>query len=651
VSIGLTSKQPSVPLRALILSLAALAVAVLGAFLSPEVLGGYEALSWLLLLIPGFLLAYYRGWAGATRTMVAGTVLVLVFELGAEYVLASQVQWTPLVLVAGVLLTAGLGLGLLSELLIRERRRVEEALAVSEKRLQTTVTGAPIILFALDRKGTFTLSEGRGLEVLGLRSGQLVGRSAFAVYKDHPQMVDDIRRGLSGESVSSLLELDKYWFDARYRPIRDERGEIAGLIGIATDVTEQKQLEERFRQAQKMEAVGQLAGGIAHDFNNTLAIIAGNSELLLNELAPETQAWERVHGIKGAAERAATMTRQLLAFSREQPLEPRVLDLNDVVTEAERLLRCMIADDIRIVMGLDSMLDPVQVDPGQLEQVIINLAVNARDAMPGGGKLVIETISVELDELYADTHDTIVPGHYVMLAVSDTGTGMDAQTRSRIFEPFFTTKEEGKGTGLGLSTVYGIVKQSKGHIWVYSELGHGTTFKIYLPIAEVSDVELPELAPAPSEPVGGSETLLVVEDDDELRALTRTILTAYGYDVLEARGSAQALEIAALHAGVIHGLVTDVVMPQMNGRELAERLLPMRPQVKVLFLSGYTETAIVEHGILKPGVAFLQKPYSSEGLAVKVREVLDSRVGPTPEMAADALLPAEAILEPGHRHS
>ncbi len=626
-SIGLTSRQPSVPPRALILSLAALAVAVFGAFLSPEVLGGYEALSWLLLLIPGFLLAYYRGWAGATRTMVAGIIVVLLLELGAQHIFASQIQWRPLLMVAGILLTAGLGLGLLSELLIRERRRVEEALAVSEKRLQSAVTGAPIILFALDREGTFTLLEGSGLDGLGLRSGQLVGQSAFEVYKEDPLVLEDIRRGLSGESFSSQLMIDGFWFNLRYRPIRDEDGAVASLIGVATDVTEHKQLEERFRQAYKMEAVGQLAAGIAHDFNNTLAIIAGNCDLLLNELATETQVWERVHGIRGATERAATMTRQLLAFSREQPLEPKVINLNDVATGAEKLLRCVIDDDIRVIMGLDSLLDPVHVDPGEIEQVIVNLAVNARDAMPEGGKLVIETTNVELDELYADTHETIVPGHYVMLAVSDTGTGIDAETRERIFEPFFTTKDTGKGTGLGLSTVYGIVKQSNGYIWVYSEPGRGTTFKIYLPRSEAAAGSL-ELASTPSQLArGGSETLLVVEDDDELRALTCSILKAYGYDVLEARGSTQALDIGALHAGVIHGLVTDVVMSQMNGCELAERMLSMRP-----------------------GMAFLQKPYSSEGLAVKVREVLDTRVDPDQEMPPDAALPAEAILETGHRH-
>jgi PAS domain S-box-containing protein len=382
-----------------------------------------------------------------------------------------------------------------------------------------------------------------------------------------------------------------------------------------------EQSEEQVRQLQKLEGVGRLAGGIAHDFNNLLTVITGRAQILLPRLPPDGRLHRDVELIRKTAERAAALTKQLLAFSRRQILAPKVLDLNTVVPSMATMLQRLIGEDIELVFCPGSGLGRVKADPGQLEQVIANLVVNARDAMPEGGRITIETAEVELGEQYAREHVGVQPGRYVMLAVSDTGVGMDAATRARIFEPFFTTKEPGKGTGLGLSTVYGIVKQSGGSIWVYSEPGGGATFKIYLPrVEEVEDaVEAP-----PALPGRGTETILLAEDEDEVRVLAREILEGYGYTVLEARRPADAIVIAERYVGPIHLLATDVVMPEMSGRALAERLAPQRPEMKVLFVSGYTDNAIVHHGVLEPGTAFIQKPFTPEALARKVREVLDA---------------------------
>ncbi|OLC71983.1 MAG: hypothetical protein AUH78_17050 [Gemmatimonadetes bacterium 13_1_40CM_4_69_8] len=377
-----------------------------------------------------------------------------------------------------------------------------------------------------------------------------------------------------------------------------------------------------------MEAVGRLAGGIAHDFNNLLTAILGSADLLLDTLSPDAPEREDLDEIRKAAKRAADLTRQLLAFSRQQLLAPQVLDVNALLTNLEKLLRRLIGEHIELRTALAPNVGAVQADPGQLEQVIVNLAVNARDAMPQGGQLTIETANAELDEAYAAEHFPARPGSYVLLAVTDTGTGMDAQTKSHIFEPFFTTKEKGKGTGLGLATVYGIVKQSDGYIWVYSEPGHGTSFKIYLPrVAE---------APGPARPgfelsasVRGSETVFVVEDDEMVRALIRRMLETRGYTVLLAPHGDEALQLLERHPGRVDLLMTDVVMPGMSGRDLADRVAERRPGIKVLYLSGYTDDAIVRHGVLEPGIAFLQKPFSADALARKVREVLDSPRQPT----------------------
>jgi two-component system cell cycle sensor histidine kinase/response regulator CckA len=399
----------------------------------------------------------------------------------------------------------------------------------------------------------------------------------------------------------------------------------AVALGIERKRAEEalRQSEERLRQVQKMEAVGRLAGGVAHDFNNLLTVITSYSDLVLEDLAADDPTRDDIAQIRKAAEGAAALTRQLLAFSRQQVLEPKVLDLKATVAGTEKLLQRLIGEDVQLATALAPDLGAVKADPIQLEQIIINLAVNARDAMPAGGRLTIEAANVEMDEVYVRSHAPARPGRYVMLALSDTGIGMDEQTKARIFEPFFTTKESGKGTGLGLATVYGIVKQAGGFIWVYSEPGRGTSFKVYLP--RVDEAAEPTVArPPTTEPRRGAETVLVVEDAASVRMVTRQVLERYGYTVLEAPNGETALRLAAKHHGPIQLLLTDVVMPGLSGRQLAEQLSRLRPEMKVLYVSGYADNAIVHHGILDSGVAYLQKPFTPESLARRVRDVLDA---------------------------
>ncbi|PIV19920.1 MAG: hybrid sensor histidine kinase/response regulator [Deltaproteobacteria bacterium CG_4_8_14_3_um_filter_45_9] len=381
-------------------------------------------------------------------------------------------------------------------------------------------------------------------------------------------------------------------------------------------------LQDQLRQSQKMEAIGRLAGGIAHDFNNLLTVIKGYSQLSLVEIKEGDPLRGDIEEIKNAADRAADLTRQLLAFSRRQIMEMKVLDLNDLLKNLDKMLRRVIGEDIELVTPLAEDLGRVKADPGQIEQVIMNLSVNARDAMPEGGKLTIETANVELDGAYARNHVAVTPGRYVMISVSDTGVGMAPEVRDRVFDPFFTTKEKGKGTGLGLSTVYGIVKQSDGNIWVYSEPGKGTAFKIYLPRVDEPLEEAGEVV-VQKEIVGRGETILVVEDEEEVRKLAVQILRRQGYTVLEASQGNETSHICEQHKGAIHLMVMDVVMPGMNGRELAKSLEPHHPEMQVLYMSGYTDNAIVHHGILEKGLNFIQKPFTLEGLLRKVREVLD----------------------------
>ena len=391
---------------------------------------------------------------------------------------------------------------------------------------------------------------------------------------------------------------------------------------LMEEIAERKRFEEQFYQAQKMEAIGKLAGGVAHDFNNHLGIIIGYSERMLERLGPDDPLRKSAGMIKEAALRSAALTRQLLAFSRRQVFEPRILDVNAVIVELEKMLRPLIGEDIELGLSLNAILGKVMVDPAQIDQVIMNLAVNSRDAMPQGGRLTIETADVELDEEYASKHVTVRPGSYVMLAVSDTGVGMDNETQTHMFEPFFTTKEKGKGTGLGLATVYGIVKQSGGYIWVYSEPGKGTTFKIYLPRVEAGTPEAEAERVSPSA-LKGEEIVLVVEDEGMLRELACEFLQSSGYTVLEAGNGSKAVEISRGHRGPIHLLMTDAIMPGMSGRELAQRLHEERPETKVLYVSGYTDDSVLRNGLLEPGTAFLQKPFTRDSLARKVREVLD----------------------------
>ncbi len=394
-----------------------------------------------------------------------------------------------------------------------------------------------------------------------------------------------------------------------------------GNLAVLMDITGRKQLEDQLRQAQKMEAVGMLAGGVAHDFNNLLTIISGYSQLIANNLPPGDPNRQSAEQIMKAGDRAAALTRQLLAFSRRQVLQPKVLELNQLVNSLGAMLQRLIGEDVDLRLALQVDLGRVSADPGQLEQVLMNLAVNARDAMPKGGILTVETANVDLDESYASRHIGVKPGPYVLLAVSDNGTGMDEDTRARLFEPFFTTKGSGKGTGLGLSTVFGIIKQSGGSVEVYSEPGRGTSVKVYLPRIDQPAAKEPEQARRKT--ARGTETILLVEDDEMVRTLVRETLVREGYRVLEASDPIEARDVSDAYKGQIQLLITDVIMPKVSGRALAEQMAAIRPDMKVLYMSGYTDNAVVATGILQKEVPFLQKPFTPAALTEKVREVLE----------------------------
>jgi PAS domain S-box-containing protein len=414
------------------------------------------------------------------------------------------------------------------------------------------------------------------------------------------------------------------WLRVFGRPIQDEaQGRVIRIYGAAQDITGEKHLEEQLIHAQKMEAVGRLAGGVAHDFNNLLTVIAGYAEMLKEGRTANAAETVEINEILEAANRASQLTRQLLAFSRRQGLQPKIVNLNTIVSNVESLLRRLIGEDIELRTILGPGMGAVKVDPGQMEQVLMNLAVNARDAMPDGGQLTIETAQVDLDASYSFVQASLPPGMYAMLSVSDTGVGMDKATVGRIFEPFFTTKEAGKGTGLGLSMVYGITRQSGGNIWVDSEPGRGTTFLIYLPMVPEQDAGL-EAPQTIQHAAGGSETILVLEDEPAIRSLMREVLTRRGYFVLDTDSADDALEICAEHAGAIALLVTDVILPKMNGLEVAKRTLELRPEIKVLFTSGYTDSTILHQEILQNPAVLLSKPFTPEALAQKVRDLLDT---------------------------
>jgi PAS domain S-box-containing protein len=495
---------------------------------------------------------------------------------------------------------------------------------------QELVENAHDVIYTHDLEGHFTSLNRAGEQITGYTRAEAAQMSVLQIVS--PAYQDQIRgmiaRQFADEAKTpcslEILAKDgrKVLLEVSPRLVLKD-GQAVGMQGIARDVTQRRHLEEQLAHAQRMEAIGHLAGGVAHDFNNLLTVVTGYSELVLRRLGAESPVRQEIEQIKKAGERATTLTRQLLAFSRKQMLQPRVLDLNAVLSDVERLLRRLIGENIQLTMVLGPDLKRVKADPGQMEQIIMNLAVNARDAMPQGGMLTVGTANVVLDDDYANQHVDVKPGQYVMLAVSDTGIGMDDHTRSHIFEPFFTTKVKGKGTGMGLSTVYGIVKQSGGYIWVYSEPNQGSTFKIYLPRID-DPIETQDAANLAEELPAGVETVLLVEDEEAVRSLVCKVLRASGYTVLESLNPADALRIAREHPNPIHLLLTDVVMPQMSGREVANQVIVLRPSTKVLFISGYTDDAIVHHGVLDPKTAFLHKPFSPDALARKVREVLDN---------------------------
>jgi two-component system, cell cycle sensor histidine kinase and response regulator CckA len=515
----------------------------------------------------------------------------------------------------------------------RKRLQAEEALRKSEA-FQSLVLRSLPMTFYRAQPGTRRLTwiTEQVDRVTGFRAERFVREPSFWESRIHP---DDRNRVV--ESFASLpgkdaISVEYRWrcADGVYRWFFDHAvlvqalDEASGqIVGSWLDVTERKGLEEQLRVAQRMEAIGRLASGVAHDFNNLLTVILWNAEIARERLGEDSPLRQYVQEVHRAGERASSLTQQLLAFSRKQVLEPKIVSLNNVVHEMDRMLRRLIGEDVELNIRLDPQVGRVRADPSQIEQVIMNLAVNARDAMPGGGHLAIETTNVELDEGYAARHVAVTPGPYVRLLMSDSGHGMDLQTQARIFEPFFTTKERGRGTGLGLSTVYGIVKQSGGNIWVYSEPGHGATFKIYLPRIEDAAESLTRPQPR-IESFQGTETVLLVEDEDMLRSLAYRVLKSSGYTVLEARDGRDALALARSHPSAIHVLLTDVVMPGMSGRELAEQLRSERPEIPVLFMSGYTDETIAQHGMLEPGVVLLQKPFTASSLLRKLREVLDT---------------------------
>jgi two-component system cell cycle sensor histidine kinase/response regulator CckA len=525
---------------------------------------------------------------------------------------------------------------------ITERKRAEEALRESERLLRLVLDALPVGVVVTNLSGDIFLGNPASKRIWGGMIIDGAERCAKSKGWRHgtgerigPDEWASRRAFTTGQTtVNELIDIES--FDGVRKiiknsaaPIRDADQSITGAVVINEDVTDVLRLEDQFRQAQKMEAVGQLAGGVAHDFNNLLTIINGYSEIIGTQLPADSPVRKMVREIGQAGERAASLTRQLLAFSRKQVLEPKVLNLNALVTDTANMLQRLLGEDLELNTILEPALGRVKADPGQLEQVLMNLAVNARDAMPQGGKFSIETANADLDASYTQAYPELRPGPYVLLAVSDTGTGMDEATKGHIFEPFFTTKAPGKGTGLGLATVHGIVKQSNGHITVASEPGRGTTFKIYLPVvAEV--ISLGKSHAGLKASLRGNETILLAEDEPAVRALTRHVLQMHGYTVLEASQSDKALRIAEEHKGKIHLLVTDVVMPVMSGRQLAERLAAIRPGLRVLYLSGYTDDSVVRHGVLQAETAFLQKPFTPTSLAAKVRAVLDEQGGEGP---------------------
>ncbi len=511
---------------------------------------------------------------------------------------------------------------------ISDRKQAEDSLRASEAFLRSITDLIPSRISYVDREQRYRFVNRRYEEWFGCRREEIIGRHAKDVLGDslYERIEPHIQAVLSGREVRYEFDLAERDGTPRhlsivYVPHRGQQGEILGFFASIQDITERKRLEEQLRQSQKMEAVGVLAGGIAHDFNNLLTVINGYSQIALEQLEPNDPISLNIEEVAQAGARAASLTQQLLAFSRKQMLQPRVLDLNALITGFETMLRRLVEESIDLRMDLDPRLARVKADPAQVEQILMNLAVNARDAMPDGGRLTIETRNVRLDAADADGQAGAQSGDYVMLAVSDTGRGMDAETQTRIFEPFFTTKALGRGTGLGLSTTYGIVKQSGGHISVESEPGRGAKFKIYLPgIGGAEETMQPGSSASGGR--AGTGTVLLVEDEPALRRMVRLALTRSGYTVLDATDGEAALQVAEHHQGVIHLLLTDVVMPRLGGPELAERLMQRRPEMKVLYISGYAQAVVAGQGLTGVRADFLQKPFATDDLVQKVGNLL-----------------------------
>ena len=519
---------------------------------------------------------------------------------------------------------------------ITDRRLAEEEIRQSQQKLRIHFEHTPLAVIEWDLDFRVAAWNPSAERIFGYSRQEALGQHAsFIVPPQYRENVQQVWKSLIGQTGGTRNTNDNItrngrtisceWYNTA---LVDDTGRVLAVASLVQDVTERVALEERLRQSQKMEAVGRLAGGVAHDFNNLLTVILGYSQILADGIPEGSRLADSVGQIKSAADRAAGITRQLLAFSRKQVLSPRIINLNDIVLNLDSLLRRLIGEDIEILTVPAEDVGSVKADPGQIEQVIMNLALNSRDAMPHGGKLTLETLNVALDETYAKDHQPVEPGRYVMLAVSDTGQGMTSETQARIFEPFYTTKEVGKGTGLGLSMVYGIIKQSGGYIWVYSEPGRGSTFKIYLPRVD-EPAEVSGLESSPAGVQRGNETILLVEDDPQLRQLTSSVLAHCGYSVLVAGTPEEGISICRTNHRDIRLLVTDVVMPRMNGRQLAEQILSISPAVKVLYISGYTNNAIVHYGVLDPGLHFLPKPFTLSALVAKVRQVLDTAAEPS----------------------
>jgi PAS domain S-box-containing protein len=515
-----------------------------------------------------------------------------------------------------------------------DRARERRELRTYEGLLRQIADANPNLIFVRRADGRLVLVNRAMAEIYGTTVENVLGKTDAELHSKPEELAGILESDrevlesgrpklIAEQGITDAMTGQLRWFQIIKVPLRLPDDPEPKVLGVATDITERKRLEDQLRQAQKIEAVGQLAGGVAHDFNNILTTIMGHAELALD--APEVSAETRsdLEEIRSAAEHAASLTRQLLAFSRKQILQPQVLDLNAMVVDLQKMLRRLLMENLVLKFELAADLGSIRADPTQVGQVLINLAVNARDAMPEGGQLTVQTENAELDEEYATSHIGVQPGRYVVLTVSDTGVGMDDQTKARLFEPFFTTKGPGKGTGLGLSTVYGIVKQSGGWIWVYSELGHGSTFRIYFPRVDAAPTAPRRPVREESSSEGGTETILLVEDSAPVRSLAVSVLTSVGYRVIDAPDGVEAEKIAANHPGPIHLVLTDVIMPGMSGPDLARRLLKARPEIKVLFTSGYVHDAIISQKVVEGDVAFLQKPFSIDVLLRRVRQTLD----------------------------